>query len=56
MNKIFNIAGRIVLGVCIYGAYRKTYDWGKEYMNKDITAIRDAIDSIFDSKKSNKEA
>ena len=46
MNKLFNIAGKIVLGVCIYGVYRKTYDWGKEYIEQDIQEITTAVKRI----------
>ena len=56
MNKVFNIAGRILLGVCIYGAYRKTYEWGKEYMAKDIHDLKEYSNKIVGSIKKNKEA
>lgn len=58
MNKVYNVVGKIVLGVCLYGVYRKTYDWGSEYIKKDVDSILEVCDMIKDSVKNklNKEA
>ena len=39
MSKLINIAGTVVLGVCIYGAYKKTFEWGCEYVSEDVNTI-----------------
>ena len=54
MNKLFEITTKIVVGVCIYGVYRKTYDWGRDYIDKDINAIRNFGKEIINSVKETK--
>ena len=56
MNKVFEVAGKVVLGVCLYGIYRKTYDWGKEYIADDIRSMYNAGKQIKDSIKNRREA
>lgn len=58
MNKVYNVVGKIVLGVCLYGVYRKTYDWGNEYIERDVNSILEFCDKVKNSVKSklNKEA
>lgn len=58
MNKVYNVVGKIVLGVCLYGVYRKTYDWGNEYIKEDINSILGFCDKVKNSVKNklNKEA
>ena len=49
MNKVFNIATYIVLGVCIYGTSRKTYEWGIEYISEDINTLKYYSNKIIKS-------
>lgn len=51
MNKIFNIAEFVFLGVCFYGVYRKTYELGKEYITKDIHDLKEYSNQIVNSIK-----
>lgn len=48
MNKILNIAGKIILGICAYGVYRKTYEWGMEYISKDVENIVEGGKAVKD--------
>lgn len=56
MNKVFNIATYIVLGVCIYGTSRKAYEWGIEYVSEDINNLKYYGNKIIKSINKNKEA
>ena len=49
MNKILDVAGKIMLGVCAYGVINKTYEWGKEYIKEDISTIANFAKSIKNS-------
>ena len=60
MNKVFNIAKYIILGVCIYGTCRKAYEWGIEYVSEDINNLKyygnkiiKSINNLFIPRKRN---
>lgn len=51
MKNLYNITGKVVLGICLFGVCRKTYEWGIEYIEKDVANILLACDIVKDSVK-----